>query len=49
MAEGIKCPKCGHQFELSEMFTNQIRAGLRDELEVEVKAREDAARKLQET
>ena len=40
MAEMVKCPRCGHEFELSEILTHQIEESLKAELEKGVKKRE---------
>src|ERR1035441_2054259 len=48
MHEGtITCPSCGHQFELSDALTGQIREHLRSELQQDIVAREkDLKKKL---
>lgn len=43
----IACPNCGHQFELSEVLTDQIRRHLKDELTADLSNREkELKRKL---
>lgn len=48
MHEGtITCPSCGHQFELSDALTGQIREHLRGEMQQDILAREkDLKKKL---
>src|SRR5260221_9959638 len=50
MNEGlITCPQCGHEFELSDALTHQIRDHLKTELQADVAKREaEAKRKLNE-
>src|SRR6266436_5281589 len=50
MNEGvITCPQCGHEFELSDALTHQIREHLKTELQADVVKREtEAKRKLDE-
>lgn len=45
----ITCPNCGHQFEMSDALSGQIREHLKAELQAEVAKREaEATRKLKE-
>jgi hypothetical protein len=45
----ITCPQCGHEFELSDALTHQIRDHLKSELQADVVKREaEAKRKLDE-
>lgn len=45
----ITCPQCGHEFELSDALTHQIREHLKTELQADVAKREaEAKRKLDE-
>ena len=41
----ITCPNCGHQFEMSDALTGQIREQLKDELQREVLGRETELKK----
>ncbi|HEX5398026.1 MAG TPA: hypothetical protein VFY06_03150, partial [Verrucomicrobiae bacterium] len=45
----MACEQCGHEFELSDALTHQIREHLKTELQADVVKREaDAKRKLNE-
>ncbi len=45
----ITCPNCGHEFEISDALTGQIREHLKAELQAEINRREaEAKRKLEE-
>ncbi|MCB1228853.1 MAG: DUF2130 domain-containing protein [Verrucomicrobiae bacterium] len=45
----ITCPNCGHEFEISDALTGQIREHLKAELQAEITRREaEAKRKLEE-
>mgnify|MGYP001627864893 CR=1 FL=1 len=45
----ITCPNCGHEFEISDALTGQIREHLKTELQAEITRREaEAKRKLEE-
>ena len=50
MSQGtINCPQCGHEFELSDALTHQIREHMKTELQADVVKREaEAKRKLDE-
>ncbi|MCB1237287.1 MAG: hypothetical protein KDM91_19645, partial [Verrucomicrobiae bacterium] len=45
MSGTIACPNCGHEFEISDALTGQIRDHLRAELSAEAAKREAEARK----
>lgn len=41
----IACPNCGHQFEISDALTTQIRENLKEELQREIASRENDLKK----
>ena len=37
MSDEVKCPKCGYEFELSQVYTSQIRDQIKKNIEKEIK------------
>jgi len=45
----ISCPDCGHEFEISEALSGDIREHLKEELQEDVQKRETALKEKQAT